>query len=292
MKVIARVSMFKLLLLTLALGCKDSNKYSADKFHSLNDTSDYLGISYIGNMGVLLENKNKTVLIDGFHKKYKPAYLHPSKGMVDSLIRGKYAGFTRLELSLVTHKHKDHFSPELSLHFLTENKESLLIGPDQVKEELIKIDNDGGAFLDQLKVIDTENKTPSIQHKGILIQSIKCGHTYQIKHKNVQNVAYLIDINGYKVLHVGDTEWDLSKEAFEKLQLAESNIDVAILPFWMLIEENSKSKLNDLIRPKMTVATHLDPNFAHQFVEKIQLSMPDVVCLTQPNKTINYKKGR
>ncbi len=196
---------------------------STNKILNLDENDDNLRILYVGNMGVLIENRNQTILIDGFHRKYKPAYAFPSKGMVDSLVFGEYPGFTKLELSLVTHKHKDHFSPELTLQFLRENAESIIIGPDQVKEELAKTGNDTNNFLEQVKALVPNDEINSIEHQGINVKSIKCDHTYQARHKDIQNNAYLIDINGYKILHVGDTEWDLSKDAFNKLNLAAPN---------------------------------------------------------------------
>ena len=263
---------------------------SSNKIQPSNYSDDNLKILYLGNMGVLIESKNQTVLIDGFHKEYKPAYAYPSKEMLDSIIDGNYPGFTKIELNLVTHKHKDHFNPELTLHFLKENVHSLTIGPEQVKEELAKNENDTNQFLERVKVIDSDYNIHSIQHQGILIKSIRCNHTYQSKHNKIQNIAYLIDINGYKILHVGDTEWDLSKDVFEKLNLLESNIDVAILPFWMLLEETSTTKVTQLINPNIVIASHIDPNFGQQVVEEVQVNFPDVVSLTELNRTIKFKK--
>ena len=83
-----RILEIKLIVLFLVLACQYSIKNSRDKVEILND--DSLKISYIGNMGVLMENKDQTVLIDGFHKKYKPAYAYPSQGTVDAIIAGTY----------------------------------------------------------------------------------------------------------------------------------------------------------------------------------------------------------
>ncbi|SDN09469.1 MBL fold metallo-hydrolase [Kriegella aquimaris] len=261
------------------------------KILTLNYFNDGLKILYLGNMGVLIESESQTILIDGFHKKYKPAYNHPSEETVESLIHGKFPEFTKLELSLVTHKHKDHFNPELTLHFLKENVQSLTIGPAQVKEELEKTENSTEKILEQVKVVGLDNQINTIKHQEILIKSIRCDHTYQTKHKNIQNVAHLIHVNGYKILHIGDTEWDLSKVAFNKLNLVESNIDVAILPFWMLIDEKAKYNVKEYINPEVVIASHINPNDSNQIVKEIHKNFPKAVSLVELNKVVlNIKK--
>ena len=68
-------------------------------------------------MGVLLEHKDQTVLKDGLHKNYTPAYTYPSNTVIASLLKGNYAGFSDIELSIIPHDHKDHYNPALRVAF-------------------------------------------------------------------------------------------------------------------------------------------------------------------------------
>ncbi|WP_150452547.1 hypothetical protein [Arenibacter lacus] len=68
-------------------------------------------------MGVLLEPKDQTVLKDGLHKNYTPAYTYPSNTVIASLLKGNYPGFSDIELSIIPHDHKDHYNPELRVAF-------------------------------------------------------------------------------------------------------------------------------------------------------------------------------
>lgn len=266
--------------------------YSPINLFTSNDNEVDLRISYIGNMGVLLESKDQTVLIDGFHEKYKAAYEFPSSEVVNSLIDGKYQEFTQLELSLFTHAHRDHFSPRLTLNYLKSNPESIVVGPEQVRGELEKSNDYSDSLLEQVRMIKSDNEIHTIQHEGILVKSINCGHTYQAKHRAIQNLSYLVDINGYKILHVGDAEWEVSKGALEKLNLLAISVDVAILPVWMLMEKSSIAKVSELINPGIVVAGHIDPNYANQTIEEVQQYFPGAVCLSRLNETLKFQKRR
>lgn len=49
-----------------------------------------------------------------------------------------------------------------------------------------------------------------------------------------QNLGHVVTIGGKTFLHVGDTEGRIAD--FEPFRLADAQIDVAILPAWMLTE--------------------------------------------------------
>lgn len=249
-----------------------------------------LKLTYIGNMGVLLENKDQTVLIDGLHKKYKSAYAYPSSSVVASLLNGNYPGFTDIELNLITHAHNDHYNPELSIAFLKENKSALTMGPPQAKEAVRAADPNTKSLLERFRVVPSDNEVQNLKHQGISVTAISCGHTYQQKHSKVENIAYVVNLNGYKVLHVGDAEWALLAPALEKMKASTLNLDIAILPSWMLLEKSASKKVNELINPHTLIASHMDPNFIDQTTERIRENFPEVVCLTTLNKTITFNK--
>lgn len=286
----ARLFNRNVVLFILAFVCQNQPINSKDTFPISAAEQDQLRISYIGNMGVLIENKDQTVLIDGLHEQYKPAYAHPSDATVASLISGTYSGFTNLELSLYTHVHRDHFSPKLTLEFLEKNNGSLAIGPQQVKEATAKADLANTELLERFRVVEANYALHTIQHQGITVNAIICGHTYQPRHSAIQNIAYLIDINGFTILHIGDSGWGLSEEAFEELELASSNVDVAVLPVWMLMDKSSVAKVRELINPSLLIASHIDPNNVDQAIKTVRTYFPDAVCLSELNEIIKYKK--
>ena len=83
-------------------------------------------ITYVGNMGVLISGDSTSILIDGLHKEYKPAYQYPPKSLVDELIGTEKAYQPPIRYILNTHIHKDHFDAELIVEFMQHNAKTVL----------------------------------------------------------------------------------------------------------------------------------------------------------------------
>jgi len=288
--------------LILNIGCKfepdrvstdqEKNSINISEQTSFKNEQSELKISYIGNMGVLFEHKDKTVLIDGFHEKYKPAYVYPTKLMVDNLMTGRYHDFSKIEVGLITHKHGDHFSPSLNAQFLHKNPNSIIVGSNQIKEEIKSQENDEGhkVLLDRVLEIKYDHTIQKIEHEGISIKAIRCDHSNQGRHKAIKNIAFLVDLNGYSILHVGDTYWDLAEKPFQTLDLLNSDLDVAVLPYWMLTQKDSKNQLSRILNPKKIIATHVSPDDINQTKESIQLNFPQASVFTQLEERLSFAK--
>ncbi len=248
-------------------------------------------VSYIGNMGVLIESNGKTVLIDGLHQKYKPAYQHPTDQMIEDLLDGTYEDFTVIEVNLVTHKHEDHFNSGVTLEFLRNNQQAISIGSAQILEEMQQVVFESErAVLDRVREIDYDFQVHEFQHRGINIKSIRSDHTYQIKHKDIQNIVFLMEMDSFRILHVGDTDWDLGTRALKLLNTSKTEIDIAVLPYWMMLGDASKEKLLTLVDPKMVLVSHIDPNLIDQVEEETKLEIPNVMFLNELMETIHYRK--
>ncbi len=256
-----------------------------------NTKEGQLRLAYIGNMGVLIESANKTALIDGLHSEYKPAYLFPTDEAVEHLINGKYQDFSPIEVNLVTHKHGDHFDPELCLEFLRRNRASITMGSDQIRDGVRKsAAEEDEQLADRIEVVAFDFGVHEVDHQGIRVQAIRCDHTYQARHKEIKNIAYLVHMNGFAVLHVGDTDWDLATKALQRLGLGDSMIDLAILPYWMLVQKTSTLKVEELINPRQIMATHIDPRTASEIVADVKEAMPGVRCLTEVDEIVYYER--
>ena len=92
---------------------------------------------------------------------------------------------------------------------------------------------------------------------NIKISSIPVKHTYQARHSAIQNFAYLVEIGGRKVLHVGDVLAE--SKVFKSHRLEKRKIDVAILPFWMMQSDKDAAFIKKYIGAETLIATHLSP---------------------------------
>lgn len=220
-----------------------------------------LHLSYIGNMGVLLSSGGDAVLIDGLHQAYKPAYVFPPDSTTTQIILGDYLDYGSINMALITHHHQDHFDAELSSAFLTANSGSYVLGASQVIE---KIRAKPVADQRQLKLIPYDNAIHSIKQDNLEVKAFRCPHVNKARHASVQNLAYLIHLQGYSILHLGDSNWDVATDALQSAKLPDQEIDIAILPYWMLLDRASKEKVGQLIRPKKLIATHVPPDLGQR----------------------------
>ncbi|NNE77653.1 MAG: MBL fold metallo-hydrolase [Pricia sp.] len=251
-----------------------------------------LKVAYIGNMGVLVEHKEKTVLVDGLHSKYKPAYVYPNKGTVNKLIKGSFANFSSLEIVLISHIHGDHFDAGYTNTFRQANPGAMVIGSSQIKDKIDEVANQGDTAMEAFfQTVAYDRKPHSIDYKGIQVTGIRCDHVNPSRHSSIQNIAYVVDIDSYKVLHIGDTDWNLVQSSLKNLQLKSGEIDIAIVPYWMLLDKNTTALMIDLIDPVRILATHIPPNFSESDKKLILENHKNTLLFTEIGQTYEYTKS-
>lgn len=278
-----------LAFLLLCFIVRASKGASQTSLKSENPPAQALQISYIGNMGVLLSSGGEAIVIDGLHKEYKPTYVFPSDTTTAQLIKGTYQQLGKIKMALITHYHRDHFDAELSLALLSANPESFVLAAAQALDMIREKTQSAVSAIDQqLKQIPYDGTIHQVRNGVIEVRAFKCPHV-NARHASVQNLAFLININGHKVLHLGDSNWDVASQALENASLLDESIDIAILPYWMLLNENSKEKVHQLIRPKKLIATHLPPELGPREYTVLHQHHGNIILFDQLNQQIIHK---
>jgi L-ascorbate metabolism protein UlaG (beta-lactamase superfamily) len=72
-----------------------------------------------------------------------------------------------------------------------------------------------------------------------------------------KNLGLLVEIDGVKIVHLGDAE-QMSAN-FEPHSLMSDAIDVALVPYWYFGSEAGSAIVTDWIRPRHVVAVHIQP---------------------------------
>ena len=211
----------------------------------------------------------------GLHEFYGPTYQYPSKPLVEDLFSAG-GNYPIPDIALVTHYHRDHFSTKL----LNKLSGTLVIGPKQVTDSLSP-----GAHISLRTVPYMEFERNSYQVRNLSMSAFRMDHVNRSRHQHVQNIGYLIDLGGYSVLHVGDTDWH--GQMFEKLEL-KAPIDIAILPVWMLLTARSRAMIRDYLSPQYLIVTHVDPQTANTTVKQIRQRFPNSLILTQLGETHTF----
>jgi L-ascorbate metabolism protein UlaG (beta-lactamase superfamily) len=230
-----------------------------------------LSIKYIANEGVLVTAGGKQVLIDAIHREYKPAYSAPPPDLLKALETAAPA-YKAIDLILVTHNHLDHFHPEsITLH-MQNNPRATLVSPGQIVAEIAKNAAGFDAIKPRIKeVTPAWNQKAVMDIGGIKLTVLGLRHV-NLRHREVQNLGYIVEIGGRKVLHVGDAE--LSDENFASFLLNAENIDVAILPAWFLDTSTGCEQVKKLIGAKHLIATHIPPDHAADYGSAVRKHCP------------------
>jgi L-ascorbate metabolism protein UlaG (beta-lactamase superfamily) len=236
-----------------------------------------LEIQYIANEGVLISAGGKQVLIDGLHRQYGIHYAFLPPAQRDQIETAK-APFDKINLLLVSHQHLDHFHPEsIGLH-LQHNPNVRLISSQQVVDEVEK----NFKAVEAIKARMT-GATPPLRERvamkvaGIDFEILNLGHGSE-RFRSIQNLGHLINLGGKKLLHIGDA--DATVATFEKFNLDEEGIDIAILPFWFLTEKDGQTVIREHIKPKHIIAVHISPIQVKNVTEQIKQAFPDAVAFT------------
>lgn len=254
-----------------------------------NNPAPVLHISYVGNMGVLLSSGEKAVLIDGLHKEYKPAYVFPSDNTTAEIIQGIYQEQGKVNMALITHYHRDHFDAALTSAFLLANPGSYVLGGLQVIDKIrAEQEVNQSQIAEQLKLIPYDNAIHAIKQKTLEVEAFKCPHVNKARHASVQNLAYIIHMHGYSILHLGDSNWDVASDALQNANLPDQQIDIAILPYWMLLDRTSKEKVDRLIDPKILIATHVPPNLGQRERALLQQYHANLTIFEKLNQQLIY----
>lgn len=197
-------------------------------------------------MGVLISSGKVDVLIDGLHEYYGPEYLHTPGTEIQSIM-AQTGPYSKLRIATFTHYHRDHYSAGLASSFLKVSRDNRVIGSPQVIDSLSKdrtIDawnRNGVAFRDTAA--------------RFTIESFNIPHVSPQRHSKVQNVAYVVQTAGIKILHIGDAERDTV--AFSRFRNA--GIDVLVSPIWFLTSDEGRRIILDIIKPRTVIATHISP---------------------------------
>jgi L-ascorbate metabolism protein UlaG (beta-lactamase superfamily) len=178
-------------------------------------------IQYLGHAGFRLRHKGVEIVIDPYFKNdgkreeapdFDPRTLSP-------------------HFILITHEHFDHCDVE-TIKMLARKHKSKVIGPAPVERKLVT------------KIVKVKPGT-KLEYDKFSLQVEPAFH-----HQSELPVGYLLDFDGLRVYHAGDTYYDSS--------LAKINTDVAMLPvgghFTMNMEE--ALKLAEEMGPRIVIPMH------------------------------------
>ena len=210
-------------------------------------------ITYIANCGFMIQGNDNKIMIDALFNKGFSHYLVAHDSVSARIINGR-PPFDNATLLLVTHSDNDHFNDSLVIEYLLNNKNNRLVGPKSVTNQLLNTAL-GKNVSNQIIEIDSfgNYQIDTVIH-DLRIKSFFMQHDKRV---SFENIGYVITINGVKVFHTGDYTQD-ETDKFEKLQLQNENIDLALLNFYGFWSKKADRDFTKrTINPKNIVLMHI-----------------------------------
>lgn len=242
-----------------------------------------LDVTYIANDGFLISSHSGSVMIDALFNNGFGQYDVPSEKLRADIVGGQ-PPFRRVDLYLVTHSHGDHFYAPYVLDFMKSHPETRLVSCPQVCESLA-----AGDDLDKrMKVVDIEfGGRAYVAARGVSLEIWRLKHFLDPSGVGCVSLIYLITLDGFGILHLGDAPIDFNRADYERLGLDKEKIDVLFLGYSVL-DEKSRRFIQKVIRPKHIIAMHIPPKDIEVETKKFVAAYPNAVVFRAPLETRSF----
>jgi L-ascorbate metabolism protein UlaG (beta-lactamase superfamily) len=209
-----------------------------------------LQITYIANEGFLISGGNKKILIDALFKSKN--YTCPSDSLVSKILNNS-APADNINYLLVTHAHPDHFSEKLTTEFLLKNPKVRFISTRESCSKLIEAGYNG------TQIIPCNPEFGEIKEINEITDSIFSVTAFRLNHggsPDIDNLAYIIRINDFAIMHMGDAFVLHNEEYIKKINWDNYKIDVLFVGY-MDINQFVLDILDKTIKPKTIIMMHI-----------------------------------
>lgn len=218
-------------------------------------------LTCVGNEGVLIEGGGRKVLIDGLFQYYGPAYALPDSATRTRLIQAQ-SPFDGIDVLLFTHLHGDHFHPIPTAAHMHSNRQAQLVASPMTIDSLRPRITDFEARIIPRNNANGTHTRDTIN--GVVVETIGIPHGYR---PNLQHLGFIVEMNGKRVLHVGDT--DVEESVMQRLRLDTARVDVALIPSWLITDAKQRAIIQRAeCRERMARSDHLQPS-GHEFSDSL-----------------------
>lgn len=234
-------------------------------------------LTYLGNMGVLVEGGGRRLIIDGLHRGELAEYSAIPTELLGPL-EAAHAPFETLDIAFTTHRHRDHFSAQSVAARLTADTTVVYVAARETVESLFATARLTPGHSRVRGIVPPPGRGELVSAGGLSLEVLDLPHN-PTPSRRVANVGLLVELGGLRVLHVGDA--DPSAASFTSHGLA-GRVDVAIVPFWYLTGENDS--VRRAIGARDWIATHVPPADTAEVRRQVLARVPGAIVLTQPGE--------
>jgi L-ascorbate metabolism protein UlaG (beta-lactamase superfamily) len=212
-----------------------------------------VAVSHLANAGVMISRGESRVVIDALFGDGLAGYpVVAARERADlEAARGRFAG---VDLVLATHLHADHFDAAAVVRHLQANPGALFVStPEAVAA--VRAQSAAVALAGRLRaVLPPEREHETIRHSGVTVTVFQLHHGRALT-RPVTNLGFLVELGGRRIVHLGDTE--ATADELAATGLASSGVDLALVPFWRLLDDDGRNAIDRALRPTRVAAIHV-----------------------------------
>ncbi len=239
--------------------------------------SPTVSLIYLANMGVMLEGGGRRVVIDGFHHGALAEYAAVPDALLEPLEQAREP-FERLDLMLTTHRHPDHFDAASVASRLATDAGVGYVAATETTDTLVARTRVGAGHPRVRGVLPPQGGETAVADAPLGLTVLDLPHN-PTPSRRVANVGFLVELDGLRLLHVGDADPDAG--TFRAHRLA-GRVDVAIVPFWYLT--GTDDAVRQAIGARVWVASHVPPSDTASVRRQVLARIPGAIVLTMPGE--------
>lgn len=212
-----------------------------------------LTLTFVANEGVLVSSGKARILIDALFDQPNPEYRAPPPDVLDEMMKGK-GPFHGVDAVLVTHGHPDHFDARLAARYLEAFPDVVMLAPADVVAETRTAAADWARIEPRVISLDVgvgEKVTNKLRRFSVTaFRTLHSGDR-----EAPVNLVYLVDLNGWRVFHEGDSTGNTGM--CRDFEPGGAPVDLALVHFWFPLEPTCASFLQERLKPGHTALMHL-----------------------------------
>jgi ankyrin repeat protein/L-ascorbate metabolism protein UlaG (beta-lactamase superfamily) len=249
-----------------------------------------LEVTYIANEGFYITTRTQSVMTDALIRN-PWGYLN-TPAPVYTKIKDSAPPFARLDLLLFSHAHRDHYEPNMAFELMKSRDKTTLVGNSVTIGELTEA---AGADFSGIEA-RTRNLNPDW---GTTLDTSIAGikmKVFPVNHGEPERpyvtLAYLMYLDGFSVLHLGDISPPSNVEYFPKFGLEKEDIDIAFIDPFFLQNEAGQRLLKDFIRPRKIILMHMRPNETGRYAAELGRAHDNLLVFHEPMEKKIFRKAK
>ena len=214
-------------------------------------------VTQLANGGVLLSQGDTRVMIDGMVVEPYSIYAGlPADAAADfAAASGVFGG---VDLVLASHRHHDHNQPAFACEFMQKSKETILVTSAEVIGLMREKCRSFMTSSDRVRAVDPQPGQPVvIEQSGARVTLFQLSHGKR-KYAKIQNFGHLVELDGMRLLHIGDAAMD--PEAFALAGMSDVAVDVAFIPAWFFQPGPGAAVIDTYLDAPLKIAVQVPPD--------------------------------